>query len=47
MIADAYGAEIIRMAPEFKLAAARRAALTRKFARDAARRLQVLRDPRL
>ena len=47
IIADAYNAEIIRMGPEEKLAAARRKALTLRFARHAARRLQGLRDPRL
>ena len=47
IIADAYGAEIIRMGPEVPLAAARRKVLTRKIARDAARRLHRLRDPRL
>ena len=45
MIADGYDAEILRMAPEEKLAAARRKALTMKFATHAARRLQMLRDP--
>ncbi|MEM6595361.1 MAG: MmcB family DNA repair protein [Pseudomonadota bacterium] len=45
IIADAYDAEIIRMAPEDKLAAPRRKVLTTKFARHAARRLQGLRDP--
>ena len=45
MIADAYDAEIIRMAPEAKLAPARRKAVTRTFAVHAARRLQILRDP--
>lgn len=45
LIADAYDAEIIRMAPEVRLPAARRTALTRKFARQVARRLQALRDP--
>ncbi|WP_298356493.1 MmcB family DNA repair protein [uncultured Litoreibacter sp.] len=45
IIADAYDAEIIRMGPEDKLAAARRKALTTKFARHAARRLQGMRDP--
>jgi hypothetical protein len=44
--ADAYDAELIRMAPEHKLAPARRKALTLRFARDAARRLQGLRDRR-
>jgi len=46
IIADAYDAELIRMPEESKLAAARRKKLTHKFAVDAARRLQVLRDPR-
>lgn len=46
ILADGYGAEILRMAPEARLAPARRAALTRRLARLAARRLQVLRDPR-
>jgi hypothetical protein len=45
IIADGYDAEILRMAPEHKLAAARRSMLTRKFAVHAARRLQALRDP--
>ncbi|MEO3415274.1 MmcB family DNA repair protein [Roseovarius sp. CAU 1744] len=45
IIADAYNAEILRIGPETKLAAARRAALTRRFARHAAVRLQGLRDP--
>ncbi len=45
IIADAYNAEIIRMGPEDRLAPARRAALTRKFARHAGRRLQGFRDP--
>ena len=47
IIADAYGAEIIRMAPEDKLPGARRSALTRRFARQAARRLHTYRDPRI
>ncbi|WP_371228787.1 MmcB family DNA repair protein [Roseovarius sp. 2305UL8-3] len=45
IIADAYNAEIIRMAPETKLPASRRTALTRRFARHAALRLHGLRDP--
>lgn len=45
IIADAYDAEIIRMAPEARLAAARRKLLIQKFATHAARRLQALRDP--
>ncbi len=47
IIADAYGAEVIRMAPETKLAAARRKVMMRKFAFHAARRLHSLRDPGL
>ncbi|KIC46154.1 MmcB family DNA repair protein [Tateyamaria sp. ANG-S1] len=45
LIADAYDAEIIRMAPEDKLAPARRKVMVQKFATHAARRLQALRDP--
>lgn len=45
ILADGYGAEIIRMAPEDKLAAARRKVMVQKFARHAARRLQGFRDP--
>jgi hypothetical protein len=45
IIADGYNAEVIRMAPEVKLAGARRKALTLKFARDTARRLQRQLDP--
>ncbi|SNR25839.1 hypothetical protein SAMN06265370_101157 [Puniceibacterium sediminis] len=45
IIADAYDAEILRMAPEAKLAGARRNALIRRFAAHAAQRLQLLRDP--
>jgi hypothetical protein len=45
ILADAWDAEIIRMAPETKLAAARRKTLLHKFASHAARRLQSLRDP--
>ncbi len=45
IIADAYGAEILRMGPDTPLAPARRKALTLKFARHAAARLQTLRDP--
>lgn len=46
IIADAYDAEILKMAPEDKLAPARRKKLVQKFAMDAARRLQTFRDPR-
>jgi hypothetical protein len=45
IIGDAYGAEIIRMAPETKLAPARRKVMVQKFAMTSARRLQYLRDP--
>ncbi|MEM9580959.1 MAG: MmcB family DNA repair protein [Pseudomonadota bacterium] len=45
LIADAYDAEIIRMAPEDKLAPARRKVMIQKFATHAARRLHALRDP--
>ncbi len=45
ILADAYDAEIVRMAPEDKLAAARRKVLVQKFATHAARRLHTLRDP--
>ena len=47
IIADAYDAEIIRLGPEVKLAPARRRAVTQRFARHAALRLQGLRDPGL
>ena len=47
IIADAYDGEIIRMAPEDKLAAARRKVIVQKFAIHAARRLHALRDPGL
>ncbi len=45
MIADAYGAEIIRMPAETRLPGARRKALIQKFATHAARRLHAYRDP--
>jgi hypothetical protein len=45
IIADAYDAEILRVGPEVKLAAARRKSVTQKFARYAALRLQGMRDP--
>ncbi len=44
--ADAYGADILRLGGEEKLAAARRKAMTLQFARNAAQRVQVLSDPR-
>lgn len=45
IIADGYDAEILRMAPEGKVPAARRNKLIRKFGFQAARRLHGLRDP--
>lgn len=45
IIADGYGAEIVRMPSEDKLPAARRKGLTLKFARHAARRAHATRDP--
>ena len=47
IIADGYGADLLREAPETPLAPARRKVITRSFARTAARRLQGMRDPRL
>ncbi len=47
MIADAFGAEIVRMGDERRLSAARRTALTRRFARYSAQRLLAMRDPGL
>ncbi len=45
IVADRYGGEIVRPAEDDKLAAARRKAMTQRFARIAARRLQALTDP--
>lgn len=45
ILADAYDAEIVRMAPEDKLPPARRKAMVAKFARHAALRAQAARDP--
>ena len=47
ILADKYGAEIIRPAPLTPLAAARRKTLTLRFARASARRLSSLLDPAL
>lgn len=47
IIADRFGAEILREAAREKLSAARRKAVTLRFARTAARRLQGLLDPAL
>lgn len=45
IIADAYDAEILRLGPEAKLAAARRKVMVAKFARHAALRWHAARDP--
>lgn len=45
IIADAFGAEVVRMPEAAPMAAARRKALTLKFARCAATRLHFTRDP--
>lgn len=47
ILADAYGAEVVRMAPENKLPAARRKVMVQKFARHAAVRAQAARDPQV
>ena len=47
MIADAWGAEVVRPAPETRLAAARRRKLVQDFARCAAGRWMRASDPRL
>lgn len=46
ILADAYGAEIVRMGAETKLPGARRGRIIRDFGRMAASRLQGLLDPR-
>jgi hypothetical protein len=45
IVADGYGAEIVRIGPETALPGARRKVITQKIARHAALRLQGLRDP--
>ena len=45
IVADRYGGEIVRPAPEHKLAGARRKAMTLRLARTAALRLQGVIDP--
>ena len=45
IVADRYGGELLRPAPEHKLAAARRKAMTLRVARVAAMRLQGVIDP--
>jgi hypothetical protein len=47
IVADRYGGEIVRPAPEHRLAPARRKAVAQRFARTAALRLQALADPEL
>jgi hypothetical protein len=46
ILADGFGAEIIREAPEHRLAAATRKSMILRFARAAAVRLHMLQDPR-
>jgi hypothetical protein len=45
ILADAYGAEILRQAPEHRIAAATRRAVLLRFAHAAAHRLHRLSDP--
>ena len=45
IVADRYGGEIVREAPEHRLAGARRKALTLKLVHTAALRLQAVLDP--
>jgi hypothetical protein len=45
IVADVYGAELLREAPEHRLHAATRRSMMLCFARAAARRLQALNDP--
>ena len=47
IVADRFGAEIVREAPSHPLAGARRKALVNRMARTAALRLQALADPDL
>jgi hypothetical protein len=47
ILADRYGGEIVRPAPEHRLAPARRKAMTLRFARAAALMLQTVADPTL
>ena len=47
ILADRYGAEVIRQAPATRLAPPRRKAMTLRFARAAAFTLQALADPGL
>jgi hypothetical protein len=45
ILADAYGADMVRQAPEHRLPPATRRSLLLRFARTAAQRLQSLNDP--
>ncbi len=45
IVADSYGAELVRNAPEHRLHASTRRSMMLAFARAAARRLQALADP--
>jgi hypothetical protein len=45
ILADAFDAEVVRMAPETPLSGARRKVVLRTFARTAAGRLHLMRDP--
>jgi hypothetical protein len=47
ILADGYDAEILRLAPETRLAPARRKVMVQKFARHAALRWHAARDPSL
>lgn len=47
IVADRYGGEIMREAPELRLTAPRRKAMTQRIARAASSRLSVLLDPTL
>ncbi len=47
IVADRYGGEIVRAAPEIRLPAPTRKAMTLRFARASASRLSVLLDPTL
>lgn len=47
ILADRFGADLVREAPEHRLEAARRKAVTLRFARCAALRLHGINDPRL
>ena len=47
IIADAYGAEIVRDAPEHRMSGATRRAMLTRFAHTAAHRLHALSDPQV